>query len=719
MPRAVSRTQRFAALLPVVLSLLLSCGKGDAPVAPSTPVTPSATAVASVGVSPSSASVFVGSSVTLAASVKDGGGVVLTGRTVTWTSSDTTKARVSATGLVTAVAVGSATITATSEGKAGTATVTVAVPAIAVSYIRYQSRLSTGPLPVSGSSAATYKATVDSLISQTPLSAGYCDAEVAAWQSLNNAGACPTGTNSNMIVRVTARVVIQGGSVATWQVRFNTDLGGGGALFVDDSPVFFRAGDISPNETLNASVSLAPGIHDITLRGFEGCCDGAGSLSMSYDGVTWIPLSGATYAQVAQLRLSTSPPLYREETAQLSVVVTDAAGTPLSDVPVSFRASEKKRNSTFDRIDWATVTSDGHVKYNGCQPNVVDASDVTVPCTMTGMYVVATARGKTDSVLVRPNHTNQPTVQYTKFVGSAANGFVTTGYLAEGTNIALVTQHNEYNPATLNKMVQYFDAIWTAHRAAAPRAPSAYRQINGKPTIDGTTYASCGSGCGSLGNNGIEIGWFNLDLIYKGVLNRDRVYHIVAYEFGRSFWFYGSVLGNATPTWNGGFTTFMQTYTMEQAGVKTDAYPENGIPWETFVSCTERLVDVYLADQGATWNNSLNPPFPDGLWNRKLSVPVDCQPTNYWGATELSASVLFKLYRTFGASFVQKMWPALSNRPVATSNTDAVDNWVLAASEAAGRNLAVFFSDTWRWPVSATAKAEAFTRWGAGKTTIP
>src|SRR5207247_9313137 len=58
-------------------------------------------------------------------------GNVLTGRGVAWTSSNTAIATVSAAGLVTGVAAGSATITATSEGQSGTASVTVAIVSVA------------------------------------------------------------------------------------------------------------------------------------------------------------------------------------------------------------------------------------------------------------------------------------------------------------------------------------------------------------------------------------------------------------------------------------------------------------------------------------------------------------------------------------------------------------------------------------------------------------
>src|SRR5207245_5668618 len=67
----------------------------------------------------------------LTAPPKDTAGNPLTGRSVTWGTSDAAVATVDTSGLVGGVAVGSATITATSEGKTGQATITV-TPEIAV-----------------------------------------------------------------------------------------------------------------------------------------------------------------------------------------------------------------------------------------------------------------------------------------------------------------------------------------------------------------------------------------------------------------------------------------------------------------------------------------------------------------------------------------------------------------------------------------------------------
>ena len=81
--------------------------------------------VASVSVSPSTASVVAGRTVTLSATVRDASGATLTDRTVTWSSSNTAVATVSQSGVVTGLAPGSAVIFATSEGQSDQAAVTV------------------------------------------------------------------------------------------------------------------------------------------------------------------------------------------------------------------------------------------------------------------------------------------------------------------------------------------------------------------------------------------------------------------------------------------------------------------------------------------------------------------------------------------------------------------------------------------------------------------
>lgn len=81
--------------------------------------------VASVSVSPSTASLTVGGTSTLNATLQDASGNTLSGRIVGWSTSDQAVATVSQAGVVTGVSAGTATITATSEGQTGTASITV------------------------------------------------------------------------------------------------------------------------------------------------------------------------------------------------------------------------------------------------------------------------------------------------------------------------------------------------------------------------------------------------------------------------------------------------------------------------------------------------------------------------------------------------------------------------------------------------------------------
>ena len=81
--------------------------------------------VASVRVTPGAAAGYAGMKTQLTAIPLDSNGRDLADRRVTWATSDPTRATVDTTGLVTAVAVGTATITATSEGKSAAASLTI------------------------------------------------------------------------------------------------------------------------------------------------------------------------------------------------------------------------------------------------------------------------------------------------------------------------------------------------------------------------------------------------------------------------------------------------------------------------------------------------------------------------------------------------------------------------------------------------------------------
>lgn len=117
------------------LALIATAGVSACDTPDPIPDPPPDTTVHSVSVSPAFDTVTIGAKLTLVATVEGNGGVTFYHTTVTWSSSATTVATVDSTGVVTGVAVGTATITAVSNSNPqvrGAATVTV-TPAVGMS----------------------------------------------------------------------------------------------------------------------------------------------------------------------------------------------------------------------------------------------------------------------------------------------------------------------------------------------------------------------------------------------------------------------------------------------------------------------------------------------------------------------------------------------------------------------------------------------------------
>lgn len=87
--------------------------------------------VASVSLTPPSATLITGDSVRLVATTRSASGTVLAGRAIDWRSGAPNVAAVSSTGVVTAIAPGTAVVLATVEGVSALATITVALPSVA------------------------------------------------------------------------------------------------------------------------------------------------------------------------------------------------------------------------------------------------------------------------------------------------------------------------------------------------------------------------------------------------------------------------------------------------------------------------------------------------------------------------------------------------------------------------------------------------------------
>jgi uncharacterized protein YjdB len=120
-------------------------------------VTVAPVAVSTVAVSPTRSSVEVGGTIQLQATPRDDNGNPMQGRSVTWSSNDVAIARVSADGVVTGVAPGTATVTAQSGSSRGSAQISVEAPAPAPTPVA-----PADPTPAIRSALETYSRAIQS-----------------------------------------------------------------------------------------------------------------------------------------------------------------------------------------------------------------------------------------------------------------------------------------------------------------------------------------------------------------------------------------------------------------------------------------------------------------------------------------------------------------------------------------------------------------------------
>jgi uncharacterized protein YjdB len=179
--------------------------------------------VASVVVSPSGPSIPMTTTRQLSATLRDAAGNVLTGRVVTWSTSNSAIADVNATGLVTGVAVGSATITATSETITGSTTATVTPVPVAT--------VTVAPTPASVVGGQTVQLTATT----RDASGNVLTGRAVGWSSANQS-----------IARVNSTGLVTGVAAGTTTMTATSE-GRTGTAQVNVSPAPVATVDVTPN----------------------------------------------------------------------------------------------------------------------------------------------------------------------------------------------------------------------------------------------------------------------------------------------------------------------------------------------------------------------------------------------------------------------------------------------------------------------------------------
>jgi len=279
---------------------------------------------------------------------------------------------------------------------------------------------------------------------------------------------------------------------------------------------------------------------------------------------------------------------------------------------------------------------------------------------------------------------------YVSFYGS-----VLTRYAWVGRNIAILTESDALDRATMGRILEVFDGVYDYYAAAVGATPISYRTYAGKLSI-AQVPSTCGAGCAYVGYTGIEMLTSYFQLLYDGVRLRDEWDQVLFYEFGRNFWLMGGQLEYKAPEKTAsvvtGFAVTMRITSMLAVGAQ--GAPYGRLPFKYFKDEVAGLSFLYERDPRYTLQNTL---FLDvGLPNH-MGL----------GAADLFSSFIFRLMReSDGLPYVSRLWHAARARPAAVTTQDAVDNFVISASIAAARNLGSRFTTTWRWTLSPQAVAE-------------
>jgi uncharacterized protein YjdB len=321
--------------------------------------------VATVEVSPSTASVVIGQTTQLAAIPRNVRGQALTGRTVIWTSSSSAIATVSTTGVVSGVAPGTAVIIASVEGKQGSATVTVrAVPVASVT--------------VSPASASTIVGQSVTLTATTKDAAGNTlNGRIVGWTSSNTS-----------IATVTASGVVTGVASGTATITASSEgISGSATVTVGATPV--ASVTVAPTSasvlvgqtaTLTATLKDANG-NVLTGRAITWTTSSASVASVSAAGVvTGVSAGTATItatsegksasatvtvtapaAAIASIVITpTNPRVDEGSTIQLTATAYDANNQAITGVTFSWASSNTNR-ATVNGTGLVTGIRDGNV----------------------------------------------------------------------------------------------------------------------------------------------------------------------------------------------------------------------------------------------------------------------------------------------------------------------------------------------------------------------
>lgn len=369
----VDATGTVTGVAPGAVTIVATCEGRTAQVAVTVTLPP----IQTVTVSPSQDSLALGTDRQFVATLRDVGGVVLLGRAVSWSSSNVTVAIVTATGNVLALQPGTATISAASEGRVGTAT--VVVPARLAGTVALSPSVSTLTMGSTLTLQAQITDNVGNILTNRPISFA---SDAPAMASVSTVGVVTALTSGTARITATsegktgvASVQVVPVPVATLEVTPSTT-----DLFVGDARQFSVTARAANGAVLTGrNIVWRSGASDVIAVSASGLVTGIAPgialLVVESEGISATSTVTVTVPAVASIVVSPASPALRVgESLQLTVIVRDASGAPLSDRALSWR-------STAENI--AFVSSTGLVVGAGVGSATITVTSEGISATVT------------------------------------------------------------------------------------------------------------------------------------------------------------------------------------------------------------------------------------------------------------------------------------------------------------------------------------------------
>lgn len=359
----------------------------------------------------------------------------------------------------------------------------------------------------------------------------------------------------------------------------------------------------------------------------------------------------------------------RQSTTFTNVSLTDRTGTELLMNGDFSKGLAYWASDSYDRTTWFPNVDAARTPPPPFPQPTIDTS-APLWCLTTSL----------DGLAFEPSALDGQSVEYTRFDGEVETLVVVEGYrvtLLVSTVPAFETDEVREIACRLSIAWDTYERLTNARPFVIPHSvetPTGSVVIE-RPTI-ATVGSTCGGACGYVGATGIELG----DGVWQTTLDHYRQGRessaVPEYEMGRNFWMYDAWLHSPL---------------------------EDDTPYHlavSFANVMGHLAGVASGNPTTPGNENVDwlDTHREAFYWYQRHPDLDVLLRGGILAQKVQGGLLLHLHDTYGDGFLPAFFSAVRQQQPATDLRDAMTNYVVAASIAAGTNLHDWFRDTLDFP---------------------